>query len=104
MRRSKLDLCIAVLDVVLTCGPLNITGLLLRGRMNYVQLKPILHNLMNQGAVQEQRSRNGSIIYAVTPLGQQLSAWLKQTDNSKTVLTTEIKQNNFEMIIPLKYL
>jgi predicted transcriptional regulator len=92
MRRSKLDLHVAVLKAVDIHGPLNITGLTLRVRLNYVQLKPILKNLINKGTIQEQHLRNGSTVYAATPLGQRLSTQFKQIDESKTALTIEAKQ------------
>ncbi len=99
MRRSKLELYVAVLNVAAIRGPLNITGLVLRARLNHVQIKPILNNLINKGAIQEQHLRNGSIVYAATPLGQRLSTKFKQTDESKTALTNQAKQNMATILI-----
>src|SRR5208283_5337049 len=98
MRRSKLELYVAVLNAVAIRGPQNITGLLLRARMNHVQLKPILNNLIGKGAIQEQHLRNGSIVYAATPLGQRLSTQFKPTDESKTAFTNQAKQNILAII------
>jgi predicted transcriptional regulator len=72
MRRSKIELYTAVLNAVAIHGPLNITGLARRARLNHVQITPILNNLMKNGAIQEQLLRNGSIVYAATPMGQRL--------------------------------
>lgn len=83
MRRSKLELYVAVLNVVAIRGPLNITGLLLRARLNHVQLKPILNNLINKGVIQEQHLENDSIVYVLTSLGQRLSKQFKQVEESK---------------------
>jgi predicted transcriptional regulator len=99
MRRSKLELYVAVLNAVAVRGPLNITGLALRARLNYVQLKPLLNNLINKGAIQEQHLRNGSIVYAATSLGQRLSTQFKHADESKTALTNQAKQNMAAIII-----
>jgi predicted transcriptional regulator len=79
MRRTKLDLYVAVLKAVDIHGSLNITGLTLRVRLNYVQLKPILNDLIDKGVIEEQHLRNCSIVYAATPLGQRLSTQFKQT-------------------------
>jgi predicted transcriptional regulator len=99
VRRSKLELYVAVLNAVAVRGPLNITGLLLRARLNHVQLKPILTNLISKGAVQELHLRGSSIVYAATPLGQRLSNQLKPTGESKTALPDEAKQNLVAMLI-----
>ena len=99
MRRSKLDLYVAVLNAVAVHRPLNVTGLLLSARMNYVQLKPILNNLISKGVIQEQHLRNGAVVYATTPLGQRLSTQFKQTDESKTALTNQAKQNMIAILI-----
>ncbi len=101
MRRSKLELYIAVLNAVAIRGPLNVTGLVLRARLNYKQIKPILNNLINKGAIQEQHLRNGSVVYAATPLGQRLSTQFKQTDESKSkiALTNQVRQNMVAMLI-----
>ncbi len=101
MRRSKLELYVAVLNAVAIRGPLNITGLALRARLNYVQIKPILNNLINKGTIQEQHLRNGSIVYAATPLGQRLSTQFKRTSESKskTALTNQVRQNMVAMLI-----
>jgi len=81
MRRSKLELYVSVLNSVLIHGPINITALSLRARLNYVQLKPIILNLVKKGAAQEQITQNGSIFYTATPLGYRLSTQFKQTEN-----------------------
>jgi len=101
MRRSKLELYIAVLNVVAIRGPLNITGLALRARLNYKQIKPILNNLMNKGVIQEQHLRNGSVVYAATPSGQRLSTQFKQADEStsKIALTNQVRQNMVALLI-----
>lgn len=70
---------------------------MLRTRLNYTQIKPILNNLINKRAIQEQQLRNGSIVYAATPLGQRLSTQFKQTAESKTALTNQAKQNMVSM-------
>jgi len=93
MRRSKLDLYVAVLNAAAVHKPLNITGLLLSARLNYVQLKPILNNLINKEIIQEQHLRNGSIVYAITPLGQRLSIQFNKAEEPKAALTNQAKQN-----------
>ena len=99
MRRSKLDLYIAVLNAVATHGSLNVTGLALRARLNYMQLKPLLNNLIDKGAIQEQHLKNGSIVYAATSLGQRLSTQLRQADESKMALTNQAKQNMMTILV-----
>jgi hypothetical protein len=79
---------------------LNITGLTLRVRLNYVQLKPILNNLINQEAIQELHLRNGSNVYAATSLRIALPTQFKQAEDSKTALAdpAEPKMASMQML------
>ena len=97
MRRSKLELYVSVLNAVLIHGPINITALSLRARLNYVQLKPIILNLVKKGAAQEQITQNGSIFYTATPLGYRLSTQFKQTDKTQTHNNSQLQQEVPEM-------
>jgi len=101
MRRSKLELYVAVLNALTIRGPLNVSGLALRARLNYVQLKPILNNLVNEGVIQEQHLRDGSVVYAATSFGQRLSTQFKQPDDStsKVALTNQVRQNMIALLI-----
>jgi len=97
MRRSKLDLYVSVLNSVIIYGPLNISQMTLRSRLNYVQLKPILNGLMNKDYIR-QYEKDGSVFFAPTSLGQQLLTGFRQMDKSEIVLTKQSEPDLLNML------
>ena len=101
MRRSKLDLYVSVLNSVVIHGPLNISQMTLRSRLNYVQLKPILNGLMNKDYIRRYE-KDGSVFFASTFVGQQLLTGFSQMDKSKMVLTKGSEPDLLNMLTVAK--
>ncbi len=70
MARSKLELCLDVLRVLEEHEGSKVSWILLRARVNYVTLKPVLQKLLEEALVEEAGLRDGSVLYAITSRGR----------------------------------
>ena len=66
MRRSKLQMYVDVLDVLVFHGPMRVTRITSKANLSYGLLKPILNNLIEDKLVEERKSRKNEIVYAAT--------------------------------------
>jgi predicted transcriptional regulator len=67
MRRSKMEMYISTLEALAYCGPLKITRITYKAKMNCSQLKAILDDLIQNKLVEERPLRKNQIFYAATP-------------------------------------
>ena len=80
LRRSKLQLCLAVLEALVDFGPLRVSWLTLRARMNYGVLKGVLVDLVSAGLVERRRLGNGGLGFAVTGFGRSVLMRCRRLD------------------------
>jgi len=66
MRRSKLQMYLAVLEALARHGPMRLTKITYKANLSYGQLKPILKGLMKNELVQERRLKKNVAVYAAT--------------------------------------
>jgi len=66
MRRSKLQIYVAVLEALVFCGPMKLTRITYKAHLNYSLLKPILKDLLKNELVEERRLKKNIVIYAAT--------------------------------------
>jgi predicted transcriptional regulator len=66
MRRSKMEMYISTLEALAYYGPLKITRITYKAKMNCSQLKPILDDLIQNKLVEERTLRKNQIFYAAT--------------------------------------
>ena len=69
MRRSKLEMYIAILKVLARRGPLKITHIMYKANLNCNVLKAGLEFLIKQGLVEERPAGKQRIVFAVTQRG-----------------------------------
>ena len=70
MRRSKLQMYLAVLEALALHGPMRLTRITYKANLSYGQLKPILKGLMKNELVQEKRLNKNVVVYAVTSVAR----------------------------------
>ena len=70
MSRSKLELYVDILDALVAYGPLKVTWIILKARVNYAQLKPLLNNMITKGFVKEKTLEDGSVVFEATRKGR----------------------------------
>lgn len=68
-RRSKLETCEDILEVLFQKGPLKLTHLMYKANVNCSILKELLAFLVKQGLVEERTVPKHRIVYAVTQRG-----------------------------------
>jgi predicted transcriptional regulator len=66
MRRSKMEMYISTLEALAYYGPLKITRITYKARMNCSQLKAILPDLIQKKLVEERPLKNNKVVYAAT--------------------------------------
>jgi len=67
MRRSKMEMYISTLEALAYYGPLKITRITYKAKMNCGQLKAILDDLIQNKLVEERTLRKNKVFYAATP-------------------------------------
>lgn len=69
MRRSKLEMCVAILKVLAHNGPLKLTHIMYKANVNCSVLKDYLGFLIKQGVVEERSVGDKRVVYAITQRG-----------------------------------
>lgn len=67
MRRSKIEMYISTLEALAYYGPLRLTRVTYKAKMNCSQLKTILADLIQKKLVEERKLGRNNIFYAATP-------------------------------------
>lgn len=67
MRRGKLELYISTLEALAYYGPLKITRITYKAKMNCSQLKAIIDDLIQKKLVEERTLKKNKVVYAATP-------------------------------------
>jgi predicted transcriptional regulator len=67
MRRSKLEMYISTLEALVYYGPMKITRITYKAKMNCGQLKSILDDLIQKKLAEERLLRKNEVVYAATP-------------------------------------
>jgi predicted transcriptional regulator len=78
LRRSKLETCLSILEILASKGPLKITHVMQKANLNCMVLKNYFDFLIKQGAVEEKPFGRGRIVYAITERGLYLIRCFKE--------------------------
>lgn len=77
MRRSKLEICLDILEVFVNCGPIRLTRVSLKAKVSYVLLRQITKGFIADGLV-EQRKVKDHLVYAATPKAKLVLSRLRE--------------------------
>lgn len=77
MRRSKMEMYISTLEALAYYGPLKLTRITYKAKMNCGQLKEILNGLIQKKLVEE-RIFKKRIIYAATPKARTILSYFNE--------------------------
>jgi len=77
MRRSKMEMYISTLEALAYYGPLKITRITYKAKMNCGQLKAILDDLIQKKLVEERALKN-KVVYAVTPRARTILSYFDE--------------------------
>ena len=69
MRRSKIEMCVDILEALAYTGPLKLKEIMYKFNVNGIMLKVYLDFLIKQGLVEERTFKKKSAVFAVTRRG-----------------------------------
>jgi predicted transcriptional regulator len=78
MRRSKMEMCISTLEALAYYGPMKITKITYKAKMNCSQLKEILDSLIEEKLVEERMLRKNKIVYVATPKARTILSYFNE--------------------------
>ena len=90
MRRSKMELYISTLEALIYCGPLKITGISYKAKMNCSQIKEVIADLIQKKLVEE-RKTGKHFVYVITPSAKTV---ISHFEELKEMLPSEDEQQD----------
>jgi len=78
MRRSKMEMYISTLEALAYYGPLKITRITYKAKMNCGQLKAILDDLIQKKLVEERSLKEKRVVYAATPKARTVLSYFEE--------------------------
>ena len=78
MRRSKLELHVAILNVLANKGPLKLTHIIYKANVNCSVLNEYIDFLIKQGLVEKQIIKKERIVYSVTQRGRTVLNYFRE--------------------------
>jgi predicted transcriptional regulator len=78
MRRSKMEMYISTLEAIAYYGPLRLTRITYKAKMNCSQLKAILGDLINKELVEERTLKTHKVVYAATPKARTILSYFDE--------------------------
>ena len=78
MRRSKMEMYISTLEALAYNGPLKITRITYKAKMNFSQLKPIMDDLIQRKLVEEKKFKKNKTAYSATPKARVILSYFNE--------------------------
>lgn len=94
MRRSKLELHVAILNVLANQGPLKQTHLMYKANVNFSILNEYIDFLIKQGLVEKHIVKKERIVYSVTQRGRTVLNYFRELTQVLPITETK-KQNEY---------
>lgn len=91
MRRSKLEVYIDILKVLVYQGPLKLTHVVYNSNVNCSVLKAHLNFLIEKGLVEERSIKKQQVVYTITQRGITALKYFKELKQSLPII--EVCQN-----------
>jgi len=91
MRRSKLEVCINILETLAIKGPLKPTHIMQKANLNFNILKDCLLFLGKQGLVEEENAGRGRVVYGIAPRGVKILQYFRVVSETLTQENDKIK-------------
>jgi predicted transcriptional regulator len=84
MRRSKLEMCVDILDALAHTGPLKLKEIMYKSNVNGIMLKVYMDFLIKQRLVEERTFNKKSAAFAVTQRGISALRNFRELPQAKT--------------------
>jgi predicted transcriptional regulator len=73
-----MEMCISTLEALAYYGPMKITKITYKAKMNCSQLKEILDSLIEEKLVEERMLRKNKIVYVATPKARTILSYFNE--------------------------
>jgi predicted transcriptional regulator len=91
MRRSKLEVYVDILKVLVQRGPLKLTHIMYKTNMNCSVLSQDLAFLVKQRLVQERKVGKNKVVYASTSMGKKVLSSFRELNQALPIIVEEDK-------------
>jgi predicted transcriptional regulator len=78
MRRSKMEMYVSTLEALAYYGPLRLTRITYKAKLNCSQLKAILNDLVQKKLVEERKTEKKKVVYAATPKARTILSYFDE--------------------------
>lgn len=99
MRRSKLEMNIAILEALATYGPMKLTRITYKAKLNCSFLKQTLKSMIEKGLVEEMTLKKSMVVYAATAKARTILSQFKELTKIILIIdrsATEIGESTTE--------
>jgi predicted transcriptional regulator len=86
MRRSKMELYISTIEALAYYGPMKITKITYKAKMNCSPLKEILGDLIQKDLVEERTVKKDQVVYAATPKARKILSYFNELKEMLLIL------------------
>jgi predicted transcriptional regulator len=91
MRRSKLEMYLDILKVLVQRGPLKLTHIMYKAIVNCSVLSQYLDFLLKQGLVEERIVKRNNMVYACTAKGTAVLKSFRELNQALPIIEGDIK-------------
>lgn len=92
MRRSKLEMYVAILTVLAHWGPLKLTHIMYKANVNCSVLNDCIDFLIKQGLVEERTIKKERVIFAVTQRGINVLKYFRELTQALPIIEETRRQ------------
>lgn len=78
MSRSKLEMYLDTLEALAIYGPMKLTQITYKAKLNCGFLKQILKDMIEKGLVEERKLKKNTVVYAATPKARTIVSQFKE--------------------------
>jgi predicted transcriptional regulator len=89
LRRSKLELHVAILNVLANKGPLKLTHIIYKANVNCSVLNEYIDFLIKQGLVEKQIIKKERIVYSITQRGRTVMNYFRELTQVLPIIETQ---------------
>jgi predicted transcriptional regulator len=95
LRRSKLELHVAILNVLANKGPLKLTHIMYKANVNCSVLNEYLDFLIKQGLVEKRIIKEERIVFSVTQRGRTVLNYFRELTQVLPIIEETQKQSAY---------
>ena len=92
MRRSKLETCVEILNVLARKGPLKLTHVMYKANLNCSALEEYLDFLIKRGLVEKRTLGKAKVVFAITQQGLTVLKYFREINQALPIVEEDREQ------------